>query len=168
MAQSVKINEVTYESVPKIEIPLSSGTGKAAFWDTTGATAEAANVLTGKSIFGAAGEVEGTMPDNSGSSKTLTTVTDSFTIPLGYHDGKGSVSIDSAEQAKLIADNIKSGVTVLGVSGKTSVVETEDATAQASQIIKGQTAYVNGAKITGALTTISASQDPETKVLSIA
>lgn len=36
MAKSVKINEVTYDNVPKIEVPLSEGTGNAEFWDTTG------------------------------------------------------------------------------------------------------------------------------------
>ena len=52
MAQSVKINGVTYDSVPKVEIPLSSGSGNAAYWDTTGATAAADNILTGKTALG--------------------------------------------------------------------------------------------------------------------
>ena len=37
-------------------------------------------------------------------------------IPAGYTTG-GTVSISSTEQAKIIAGNIKSGVTLLGVAG---------------------------------------------------
>ena len=59
MSQSVKINGVTYDSVPKVTIPLSSGSGSAEFWDTTGATAAAENILTGKTAFGASGSVTG-------------------------------------------------------------------------------------------------------------
>lgn len=40
-----------------------------------------------------------------------------YTIPAGYHDGTGSVDIASAEATKLIPENIKSGITVLGVEG---------------------------------------------------
>ena len=38
MAKSVKINNATYEGVPKVEIPLAEGEGNAIFWDTTVAT----------------------------------------------------------------------------------------------------------------------------------
>ena len=65
-------------------------------------------------------------------------------------------------------NNIKSGVTILGVSGSSTVVDTKDATAAAGTIVSGKTAYVNGAKITGSLTTVAAvSQDSTTKVLTI-
>ena len=43
-----------------------------------------------------------------------------FTVPQGYHDGSGKVSIDATEQAKLIATNIREGVTILGVEGAMS------------------------------------------------
>ena len=42
------------------------------------------------------------------------------TVPQGYHDGSGKVSIDATEQAKLIATNIREGVTILGVEGAMS------------------------------------------------
>lgn len=91
----------------------------------------------------------------------------SYTIPAGYHNGKGTVTITSEEQAKLVADNIKAGVTILGVAGKASVVDTADATAAASTIVSGKTAYINGAKVTGSLTSVAVSQDSLTKVLTI-
>ena len=64
-------------------------------------------------------------------------------------------------------DNIKAGVTILGVAGKASVVDTADATAAASTIVSGKTAYINGAKVTGSLTSVAVSQDSLTKVLTI-
>ena len=46
-------------------------------------------------------------------------------------------------------------------------LETKDGTATAGEIIKGKTAYVNGSKITGALSLISVTQDANTKALTI-
>ena len=46
-----------------------------------------------------------------------------YTVPLGYHDGSGTVQIDPVEQSKIIPGNIKQGVTVLGVLGTMSGAE---------------------------------------------
>ena len=51
--------------------------------------------------------------------------------------------------SNLTTANIKSGVTILGVAGKTSVKETNDANAVAADITLNKTAYANGAKVTG-------------------
>lgn len=40
-----------------------------------------------------------------------------YPVPAGYHNGGGAVQIAAAEQEKLVAGNIKSGVTILGVTG---------------------------------------------------
>lgn len=42
------------------------------------------------------------------------------TIPQGFHDGSGKVGIDATEKGKLIANNIREGVTILGVEGTMS------------------------------------------------
>lgn len=167
MAKSIKINGVTYESVPQVSIPLSSGSGSADFYDTTPATAEAADILTGKTAFIGAGSVTGIMTNNGAVAGTISTAAGTYTVPKGYHSGTGTVQISATERAKLIAANIKAGTTILGVSGKSSVVDTADATAAAGTIISGKTAYINGAKITGQLTTVSVSQDSTSKVLTI-
>ena len=86
--------------------------------DTTGATASASEVLSGQTFFGASGEeTTGTMPNRGAVSGTISTVAGTYTIQNGYHDGSGTVEIDSTEQAKIIADNIKEGVQILGVTG---------------------------------------------------
>lgn len=115
MAQNVIINSVTYQNVPEVDIPKSGG-GTAKFYDTAGADVAAADLLTGKTAFGSSGEVSGSMANNGSTSGTISTKAGTVTIPAGFTSG-GTVSISSTEQAKVIASNIKSGVTLLGVAG---------------------------------------------------
>lgn len=115
MAQNVVINGVTYQSVPEVDIPKSGG-GTAKFFDTASADATGADILTGKTAFGASGEIPGSMANNGSTSGTISTKAGTVTIPAGYTTG-GTVSISSTEQAKIIASNIKSGVTILGQAG---------------------------------------------------
>ena len=115
MAQNVIINGVTYQSVPEVDIPKSGG-GTAKFYDTAGANASAADILTGKTAYGASGEVQGSMASNGSTSGTISTKAGTVTIPAGYTTG-GTVAISSTEQSKIVASNIKSGVTLLGVAG---------------------------------------------------
>lgn len=81
------------------------------------ATVQVAEILAGKTAYARGAKLTGTMPNNSGASGVITTVGGTYTIPQGYHDGSGSVGIDAIEQAKLIAANIKQGITILGVTG---------------------------------------------------
>nr|DAJ94249.1 MAG TPA: tail protein [Caudoviricetes sp.] len=88
--------------------------------DTSGATAKVAEVLAGKT-FGAGGTMQtGTMKNNGAVTGTIKTKSQVYTIPVGYHDGSGNVSIDATEAAKIIASNIKSGIEILGVTGSYS------------------------------------------------
>lgn len=115
MAQNVIINNVTYSSVPEVDIPKSGG-GTAKFYDTASADFAATDLLTGKTGYNASGEVSGSMANNGSTSGTISTKAGTVSIPAGYTSG-GTVSIASAEQAKIIASNIKSGVTILGQAG---------------------------------------------------
>ena len=115
MAQNVVINGVTYQNVPEVDIPKSGG-GTAKFFDTASADATSADLLTGKTAFGNAGSVSGSMANNGSTSGTISTKAGTVTIPAGYTSG-GTVSISSTEQSKIIASNIKSGVTILGQTG---------------------------------------------------
>lgn len=86
--------------------------------DTTDADASASEVLSGKTFYGSAGtKVTGTMSNQGAVSGTISDVSTPYTVPQGYHDGSGTVSIDSTEAAKIIAGNIKDGVEILGVTG---------------------------------------------------
>ena len=85
--------------------------------DTSEATALVGEVLAGKT-FGARGSMlEGAMPNRGSQSGEISTVSQQVGIQNGYHDGSGSVQIAAAEQAKIIAGNIKAGVQILGVEG---------------------------------------------------
>lgn len=56
------------------------------------------------------------------------------------------------KNTNLLSENLKAGVTCLGVEGSMqSGVDTSDATATNADIASGKTAYVNGEKITGTL-----------------
>lgn len=64
------------------------------YQDVTSVTATAADVLTGKTIVNAEGQIiPGTMTDNGSVTKSLDAVTTEYTIPKGYHSGSGKVSI---------------------------------------------------------------------------
>ena len=134
MAQNVIINGVTYQSVPEVDIPKSDG-GTAKFYDTADATAVSADIIAGKSAYGASGAVSGGMVDNGGTGGTISTKAGTVSIPEGYTSG-GTVKIDDTEQAKIIATNIKSGVTLLGVEGSLALPAiSQDSTTKVLSII---------------------------------
>ena len=85
--------------------------------DTTDADATAAEILITKTAYVNGSKLTGTMPNRGAVSGTISTVAGTYSIQNGYHDGSGTVEIDSTEQAKIIAGNIKSGVQILGVTG---------------------------------------------------
>ena len=119
MAQNVVINGVTYSAVPAVDIP-KSGSGTATFYDTADGNITSADVLTGKTGYSATGSVSGSMANNGSTSGTISTKAGTVTIPAGYTSG-GTVAISATEQSKIIGANIKSGVTLLGVSGTLSL-----------------------------------------------
>lgn len=88
--------------------------------DTSDANATASEILAGKISYVNGNKITGTMPNNGAVAGVISTVAGEYTVPQGYHDGSGKVGIDSTEQTKIVATNIREGVTILGVTGTMS------------------------------------------------
>ena len=113
-------------------------TGTCDFDSNTGDdTATAAEILAGKTAHARSTKLTGTMANKGSVTGTISSKSGTYTIPQGYHDGGGKVSISTAEQAKIIAGNIKSGVEILGVTGTYSG---EEITAQSKIVTPSFTA----------------------------
>lgn len=97
--------------------------------DTSDATAAGAEILAEKTAYVNGVKITGEMKNNGAVSGVISRKADSYTVPIGYHDGAGKVAISTTEQAKIIATNIRAGVSILGVTGTMS--GTESAKAQA-------------------------------------
>ena len=85
--------------------------------DTTDADATASMILSGKTAYVNKSKLTGEMPNRGEVHGTISNLANPYSIPNGYHDGSGDVSVDSTEAAKFIPGNIKSGISLLGVVG---------------------------------------------------
>ena len=108
--------------------------------DTTDATATAAEILATKTAYVRGSKLTGTMTNNGAATGTISTKAEQYTIPQGYHDGSGKVSISSVEQSKIIASNIRQGITILGVEGTMS--GSEDVHAETRNVTPSMSAQV--------------------------
>lgn len=138
------------------------------FADTTNDDAEAAHILDGKtahsynSTTGAAVAVTGTMTNNGAVSQVLDVRTGhtSYTVPQGYHNGSGTVSIvtetktatptKSQQTITPTSGKVLSSVTVAAIPGAYQDVSNVDATA--GDVLAGKTIVVaDGTEITGTM-----------------
>lgn len=123
------------------------GTGSCTFdSDTSEDTAAVGEILSGRTAHARGALLTGTMANNGAVTGTISTKAATYTIPQGYHDGSGNVTIATAEQNKIIAGNIKSGVSILGVtgtySGEAITAQSKSATPSwSSQTIQPDTGY---------------------------
>lgn len=86
--------------------------------------------------------------------KTVNPLTESQIVQADEnYDGLKSVNINAVTKdidLNIIPNNIKKGITILGVEGVIEGgINTDDATATAEDIVKGKTAYANGKKLIG-------------------
>ena len=91
--------------------------------NTQDATATDAEILSGKIAYVKGTKKTGTMKNNGAVTGTISTKDEQYTVPQGYHDGSGKVSISATEQEKIKPENIRDGVTILGVAGTMSGME---------------------------------------------
>lgn len=107
--------------------------------DTTDANALASEILTGRTAYVNKNKITGEMVNNGAVSGTISTKAGTYTVPAGYHNGLGSVQIDSTEQGKIVASNIKSGITILGVTGDYAGQPVTAGTVSATPYLTAQT-----------------------------
>ena len=100
--------------------------------DTQDATVAVAEMIKGKTAYARGTKLTGTMPNNGSVVGNITSKDKPFTIAQGYHDGSGTVGISANDKATLIPDNIRDGVTILGVVGTMS--DTEGSNPQTKEV----------------------------------
>ena len=133
--------------------------------DTSDDTAAVSEILSGKTAHARGALLTGTMTNVGAQTGSITAKAQQVTITQGYHDGSGKVSIASAEQAKIIATNIRQGVTILGVEGTMSgsegvVAQAKSATPSWSQqVITPDTGYTHLSEVTVAAIPIAYSDN---------
>ena len=131
----------TTDVLSGVKFHLPSGeqkTGTCAFdVDSSDCTATVAEVLATKTFAKGGSVLTGTMPNRGAVAGSIATKAQEYTIPQGYHDGSGKVGILSTEQAKIIASNIRNGVTILGVEG--TMTGSEDVHAQSKTVTPSTT-----------------------------
>ena len=127
--------------------------------------ATAAQILKDKTALVGGKKITGTMPLKKGSSQATKVSANASNVymvfPYGYYPAENHFSTANSSEVYasnanvasaigLTAGKLLKGQTVLGITGTGETgIDTSDATATASDISNGKTAYVNGQKITG-------------------
>ena len=128
------------------------------------------DVVSGKTFYkdDANTQLTGVMVDRGTVSTDISAKATAVTIAAGKHSGTGTVQISAAEQAKIIAGNIRAGTTVLGVTGNLVAFIVGSTTNQHSNTTGGATAtfYTVPAWARGTLTIAATYYWPTSGMLS--
>lgn len=118
--------------------------------DTSDATATAADIKSGLTAYVNNEKITGSAYTIN-QEVSITPSTDDHYLVSGFYNG---IAIPGDED--LVAENIKEGVEIFGITGTLvekgeNDIDTTDATATADDILLNKTAYVNGEKLTGTI-----------------
>lgn len=91
--------------------------------DTTDANATASEILSGRTAYVQKNKITGEMVNNEGVKGEISNLKTPYVIPVGYHDGSGTVDIEEVSKAQLTPKNIREGISILGVLGTMSGTE---------------------------------------------
>lgn len=182
MASSVVINNVVYQNVPKVEIPLDGG-GTAEFMDTSDATLASGNaMLYPNSAYSNGTKYTGTIQTKTSSDLTASGAT--VSVPSGYYASTASKAVTSGSAAtpatsitatptitvstsglitasvsasQSVTPTVSAGYVSSGTAGTVSVSgsDTEQLTVQAAQTITPSTSnqtIASGTYLTGTQT----------------
>lgn len=116
------------------------------FIDTTDADATSDDILVDKTAYIDATKVTGTMPNNGAVTSTLSIGSTSYTVPKGYHNGEGVVSIvpetksatptKSEQTISASTGKVLSSVTVAAIPA--AYQDVTSVTAEAADVLNGK------------------------------
>lgn len=129
---SVVINNVEYENVPRIDVPLASDPSESAeFYYTGDATAAAGDILSGKTAFGASGVINGSIQTKTSADLQASGAT--VTAPAGYYATAASKDVASGSATTpattitanpTVSVNSSTGLITATVTGSKSITPT--------------------------------------------
>lgn len=110
------------------------------------------DLMQGVTAYGSAGKITGTMKNNG--QLIYDPSTEAQDIPLGYTSGGIINPVTSSIDENILPENIKQGVTILGVEGEITPGAgdaTSDANLQARYLLEGYSMVEDGALIAGTM-----------------
>lgn len=108
--------------------------------DTSDGTITADELPTGEIGYARGNRIVGTMPIRGGVTLTIVDADTPVSIPAGSHDGSGRAVIDADELAKLVPENIRENVSILGRVG--TMTGDEEVSAQTKSVTPTMSAQV--------------------------
>lgn len=123
MAKNVVINEIVYQNVPQVSIPLSGSSGTADFYDTSDATLDSGDkMLSGNTAYADGVKYTGTISTKTGTD--ISASGDTVTVPAGYY---------ATQQTKAVASG--SATAPASITGTSASVSTGTNTLTLSKTI---------------------------------
>lgn len=155
MASSVVIRDVTYQNVPKVEIPYSEGNGNAEFVDTSDATlSSGGQMLDGYTSYADGTKYTGTIETKTGDNLSASGAT--VTVPAGYYASQATKSVASGSATapstiSATGASVSTGTNTLTLSKSVSVTPTVSA-----GYVSSGTAGSSSVSLTASVTTKAA------------